>query len=191
MIFWYFCKIFIPRSKGPPLMYPRKVSTHVSQCSPHRLTWAETFWYFYILNKSENATLSAFGQNGRKTLFISISYFFFFCKLKCITSSYHLCCTCVSSKWKPKCEILLWDFILFVRNKIWAIFGLEYMCSKFTFVQDIFCMSYDISTSLFSRVVHSLLHDKFFRLVQIENMSRRENKYDLASWFFFFFFFLS
>ena len=36
---------------------------------------------------------------------------------------------------EKKNEIFMCDFILFLKNKIRAIFHLEYMCSVFTFVQ--------------------------------------------------------
>ena len=49
--------------------------------------------------------------------------------------SYHLRCTCFSSKFKPKNENFMCDDILFLTNKRRAIFELEYMCSVFTFVQ--------------------------------------------------------
>ena len=48
-------------------------------------------------------------------------------------SSYHLRCTCVSSKLKPKNETFMCELILFLKNKVRAIFELEYMYSVFTF----------------------------------------------------------
>ena len=39
-----------------------------------------------------------------------------------------------ASKKKKKNEIFMCNSILFLKNKIRAIFGLEYVCSVFTFV---------------------------------------------------------
>ena len=44
-----------------------------------------------------------------------------FCKLKYLNCSYYLCCTCVSSRWKPKNEIFICYYILFLKNIIRAI----------------------------------------------------------------------
>ena len=43
----------------------------------------------------------AFDQNGRKWFL----FHFLSCKIKCLMFGYHLLCTCVLSKWKPKNEI--------------------------------------------------------------------------------------
>ena len=59
----------------------------------------------------------SFGQKWLKSVF----YLFFFCKIKCPRSSYHLSCTCVSSKRKTENEIFMCDFILFLKNKVRAI----------------------------------------------------------------------
>ena len=45
-------------------------------------------------------------------------------------------------KAKKKNEIFMFDFILFLKNKIRAIFYLEYMSSVFTFVHYIFILSF-------------------------------------------------
>ena len=70
----------------------------------------------------------------KKAVFFLFQFQFLFCKIKCLKSSYHLHCTCVSSKWKPKNEIFMCDFTLFLKNKIRELFFyLDSMCSVFTF----------------------------------------------------------
>ena len=60
------------------------------------------------------------------------NFFFSFCKIKCLTSSYYLCCTYVSSKRKPKNEIFMYYFILYLKNEIRAIIELECTCVAFS-----------------------------------------------------------
>ena len=48
----------------------------------------------HTLNKSENATVLLFCQNSPKAFLFQ----FRFCKIKCLTCSYHLRCTRVSRK---------------------------------------------------------------------------------------------
>ena len=72
---------------------------------------------------------------GKKHFFFQ----FLFSKIECLTSSYHLSCTCVLGKRKPKYDIFICDYVLFLKNKIRNIFELEYMCSFFTFVWYITC----------------------------------------------------
>ena len=83
----------------------------------------------YILNKMEHATLLILVKMAERRFLFQ----FRFCKIKCLTSSYHLPCTCISTKWKPRNENFTCDFILFLKDKIRDIFELEYMCSVFTF----------------------------------------------------------
>ena len=52
------------------LMHLRKVSTHVSQRSPRRLTWAETFRYFWIFCMSEHDSTHDFAECSTKSSFI-------------------------------------------------------------------------------------------------------------------------
>ena len=91
----------------------------------------------------------------------------FFYEIKCLKSSYHLCCTCVSCKWRPYNEIFKCDFILFLKNKIRAILELEYMCSVFTFVHYFFAnfnlhrnyyVAGILSACIEKLLTHSLMH---------------------------------
>ena len=97
-------------------------------------------FFRHILNKSENATLLLLVKMAEKC-FLLLLFQFLFCKIKCLMSCYHFCCACILSKWKPKNEIFMCDFILFLKNKIRSIFELEYMCSVFTFLQYTLCTS--------------------------------------------------
>ena len=85
-------------------------------------------------------------------------------------SSYQLLCTCVPSKWKPKNEIFMCDFIFFLKNKIRAIFELEYyICVAFSLL---FSLSIEIVSILYPSL--NPFPNNNFKLIQTKRVCRRQ-----------------